>query len=110
MSKKKYFVLTANIYNLFLYYSHSIEELKGKRIILFSYGSGLASAMFSLHFTEDECLKNSLLQLKDNVSHVNSYLEHRAKCSPEMFAKMMKLREDTHNSGKYQMLFNMTNN
>lgn len=81
--------------------SHSIEELKGKRIILFSYGSGLASAMFSLHFTEDECLKNSLQQLKDNVSHVNSYLECRTKCSPEMFAKMMKLREDTHNAAPY---------
>lgn len=82
-------------------FSYPIEELQGKRIVLFSYGSGLASAMFSLYFSKDEHVKSSLQKLKDNVSHVKSYLELRRKCSPEIFAKMMKLREDTHNAAPY---------
>lgn len=77
-----------------------MEELQGKRIVLFSYGSGLASAMFSLHFTKEDKMISALQQLKDNVSHVKSYLEKRTKCSPETFSQMMKLREETHNSGK----------
>ncbi|VDI20080.1 hydroxymethylglutaryl-CoA synthase [Mytilus galloprovincialis] len=81
--------------------SHTTEELQGKKIVLFSYGSGLASAMFSLHFTKEDKMISALQQLKDNVSHVKSYLEKRTKCSPETFSQMMKLREETHNSAPY---------
>ena len=69
--------------------------------MLFSYGSGLASAMFSLQFSKDDSMTHSLQKLKDNVSHLKMYLECRKKCSPEVFSKMMKLREDTHNAGKF---------
>lgn len=83
-------------------FCHTAEELQGKRVVLFSYGSGLASAMFSLEFSKDESMKKFIYQLKDNVAHLKTQLESRTKCSPEKFSEMMKLREEVHNAAPYK--------
>ena len=70
----------------------------GKRIVLFSYGSGLASSMFSLHFTED-ATDEAMTNLLSGATDLTQRLESRHKVSPGEFADTMKLREDTHHLG-----------
>ena len=76
-----------------------MEELAGKRLVLFSYGSGLASTMFSIRVTDDTSPASPLHQIMENLSDIPAKLEQRAKRAPAEFDKTMKLREDTHNSG-----------
>jgi hydroxymethylglutaryl-CoA synthase len=71
----------------------------GRRIVLFSYGSGLASAMFSLRITKD--LGPKLYKLLENLSSINQDLHSRVKVPPEEFDKTMILREETHNKGQH---------
>ncbi len=73
------------------------DELVGKRIALFSYGSGLAASFYSLRIKD----KPSLRTMHASLSEVKSRLESRSKISPENFAKTMKLREDTHHLAPY---------
>ncbi|XP_022258918.1 hydroxymethylglutaryl-CoA synthase 1-like isoform X2 [Limulus polyphemus] len=71
----------------------SISDLLGKRVGMFSYGSGLASSMFSIIVTTDAKLLESLhTALKDQLN----YLELRKKVSPTEFTSILKLREQTH--------------
>lgn len=79
--------------------SASPSELVGHRIVLFSYGSGLASAMFSIKITKD--LGSKLNKLLENLSNISKNLQNRVKVSPEEFDKTMKLREETHNRAPY---------
>ncbi|XP_048763524.2 hydroxymethylglutaryl-CoA synthase 1-like isoform X2 [Ostrea edulis] len=79
--------------------SASPSELVGHRVVLFSYGSGLASAMFSLRITKD--LGPKFYKLFENLSNINQDLQNRVKVSPEEFDKTMILREETHNKAPY---------
>lgn len=79
--------------------SASPADLIGHRVVLFSYGSGLASAMFSLRITKD--LGPKFHKLLENLSNVNKDLHDRVKVAPEEFDKTMKLREETHNKAPY---------
>lgn len=86
----------------FYFFSASPSELVGHRIVLFSYGSGLASAMFSIKITKD--LGPKLNKLLENLSNISKNLQNRVKVSPEEFDKTMKLREETHNRGVYMTI------
>lgn len=86
----------------FCFFSASPSELVGHRIVLFSYGSGLASAMFSIKITKD--LGPKLNKLLENLSNITKNLQNRVKVSPEEFDKTMKLREETHNRGVYMTI------
>jgi hydroxymethylglutaryl-CoA synthase len=66
----------------------------GKRIVLFSYGSGLASTMFSFHVAGS-------LEPMANVLIVRSRLSERTIAPPTEFEQTMKLREHTHNKRGY---------
>ncbi|XP_021356763.1 hydroxymethylglutaryl-CoA synthase 1-like isoform X1 [Mizuhopecten yessoensis] len=81
--------------------SHTVEQLAGQRIVLFSYGSGLASSMFSLRITDDTSLGSGLQTLYSCLFDVKSRLESRQKIPPQDFDRIMKLREDTHNKAPY---------
>ncbi|XP_052258434.1 hydroxymethylglutaryl-CoA synthase 1-like [Dreissena polymorpha] len=84
--------------------SRSTEELAGSRCVLFSYGSGLASSMFSMHITSSSTLPNnhfSLQCLKDGLGDVKSRLDRRKEVSPPEFNRLMKLREETHHKAPY---------
>ena len=83
---------------MYIFFSASPSELLGHRIVLFSYGSGLASAMFSIKITNDSGPKFN--RLLENLSNIRNNLESRVKVSPEEFDKVMKLREETHNKGE----------
>lgn len=87
---------TGNIYTGSLYLSLAslltyvpAEELAGKRISLFSYGSGLASAFFSLQVKGDISQLVSALDLKNS-------LDNREKVSPTDYEAALALREKAH--------------
>lgn len=78
-----------------------IQQLCGKQVVLFSYGSGLASAMYSLRVTT-KCNSGSPLELlMSSVSDIPSKLEQREVVDPAEFERIMKLREETHHIAPY---------
>lgn len=74
----------------------SASELVGKRIGLFSYGSGLASSMFSLKVRND-----GLKDLLSNLSHVTSMLNNRRIMSPKDFSNAMAIREQNAHKSSF---------
>lgn len=80
---------------------HSVTEVAGKRVVLFSYGSGLASSMFSLRVSEDISSSSPLNKLVHSLSDIRQRLDSRKKVAPSDFEKIMKLRENTHHLAPY---------
>ena len=77
--------------------SKDAESLVGKRIGMFSYGSGLASTMFSLQIADDiRVVEPFIGGLKDVLPR----LESRIAIPPAQFAEILKLKEETHHLGK----------
>ncbi|KAJ1970136.1 3-hydroxy-3-methylglutaryl coenzyme A synthase [Dispira parvispora] len=71
------------------------EELQGRRVVCFSYGSGSAASMFALR------VKGSVAPLAERLQ-LRERLEKRTKVSPEDFDQLMSLREKTHQLRDYQ--------
>ncbi|KAI8904119.1 hydroxymethylglutaryl-coenzyme A synthase C terminal-domain-containing protein [Gorgonomyces haynaldii] len=69
-------------------------ELLNKRVLLFSYGSGLAASMFSL------TVKGDTSRLQKQLDLV-SRLDQRTKIEPGAYDTVMNLREKTHNARDY---------
>jgi len=90
-----------DVHFLFCYFgsSHSAADIADKRLVLFSYGSGLASSMFMLRVASDGAPGSVLDHLLNTVSDVRKRLDSRMKVDPADFATIMKLREDTHHCG-----------
>lgn len=78
-----------------------ISELAGQRVVLFSYGSGLASSMYSFTFTSDATPTSPLHILMSNVQDVTNRLKSRQEIPPAEFEQIMKLREETHHKAPY---------
>ncbi|KAJ2105177.1 3-hydroxy-3-methylglutaryl coenzyme A synthase [Coemansia sp. RSA 921] len=70
-------------------------ELNGKRIAVFSYGSGCAASTYSFRVRGDT---SKIAQTLDLAKR----LENRIKVSPAEFEKVMELREKTHNAQDYE--------
>ncbi|XP_038056186.1 hydroxymethylglutaryl-CoA synthase 1-like [Patiria miniata] len=81
--------------------SCSLEELPGKRIGLFSYGSGLAASLFSLRVRGDVSPGSLLWKLRASLDDLKFRLDSRKCVEPAVFADAMKLRENTHHLAKY---------
>lgn len=73
----------------------SSDELQGKRVTIFSYGSGLAASMFSLK------IKGSTEQLKQKLD-LHNRLEARRVVAPEVYDEMCALRERAHLKSNYK--------
>ncbi|XP_011498798.1 PREDICTED: hydroxymethylglutaryl-CoA synthase 1 [Ceratosolen solmsi marchali] len=70
-----------------------IEALAGNKVGIFSYGSGLASSMYSLTITKNVSEDSPLMRLVSNLSYVKSQLETRQQVNPEDYTKILELRE-----------------
>lgn len=117
---------------LFFYtrYANEPEAMLGQRIGLFSYGSGLASTLFSLTVKPGKapkphsslasnnsttgCVKSSLsngvggtglFALVHSLQDLEQRLESRVRASPQQFTDVMKLRETTHNLGNSSRIY-----
>nr|AUW64606.1 3-hydroxy-3-methylglutaryl-CoA synthase [Ginkgo biloba] len=83
---------TASLYAAFASIIHNEHDtLEGQRVLMFSYGSGLASTMFSLKIREGQH-PFTLTNIAD-VMDVSSKLDSRHVLSPEDFMVNMKLME-----------------
>ncbi|KDR15853.1 hydroxymethylglutaryl-CoA synthase 1-like isoform X2 [Zootermopsis nevadensis] len=84
--------------------SRDIQELAGKRVGLFSYGSGLSSTMYSLRISSKIGPGSSLHRLIANLSHIKPLLDQRRKAAPEYFSYVMEIREQNHHKAPYTPL------
>ena len=66
---------------------------------MFSYGSGLASAMFSLIISNIESL--AAQKLFNNLADIPERLQTRTKITPDEFVKILEIREKTHHLNNY---------
>ena len=91
------------------------ESLIGKRIGLFSYGSGLASSMFSLRVSSRESqflfLNSSASRLPENfsfnrlmssLSDVEQRIKERVCVPPDVFTDALQRREEVHGKPDYK--------
>ncbi|KAK5648344.1 hypothetical protein RI129_003236 [Pyrocoelia pectoralis] len=86
---------TASLYGglVSLLINQNIEQIAGSKIGLFSYGSGLASTMYSITVTKDSNDNSQLNKLISNLKNVKTKLEQRLKVSPDKFISMLELRQ-----------------
>ncbi|XP_062074180.1 hydroxymethylglutaryl-CoA synthase [Humulus lupulus] len=83
---------TASLYAAFASLIHDkSSELDGKRVMMFSYGSGLTSTMFSLQFRDGQH-PFSLANIA-TVMNVGGKLKSRHEVVPEKFIETLKLME-----------------
>lgn len=90
-------VYTASLYCslLSLLGNKNGQELEGKRAVLFSYGSGLSSTMFSVEFSQPNH------PIYTNAKDALNRLAQRTTVSPDEFVSALELREATHNAAPY---------
>lgn len=77
------------------------SKLAGMRIGMYSYGSGLASAMYSLRVSVDTSPSSSLNVLLSSVQDIPARLASRLEVSPEDFVKTLEHRENAYHSSSY---------
>ncbi|XP_073303902.1 hydroxymethylglutaryl-CoA synthase-like [Primulina huaijiensis] len=83
---------TASIYAAFASLIHNKHStLAGQRVMLFSYGSGLSSSMFSVRLNEGQHPFN--LSNISSVMNITEKLKSRQEFPPEKFVETMKVME-----------------
>ena len=87
----------ASVYSSFvsLLCNVSSDDIQGKRIGIFSYGSGLASSLFSLK------INGSTEEMRQKID-LHKRLEARRTVPPEVYDKMCNLRERAHLKKDYK--------
>lgn len=97
---------TSSLYGGLVSYivSKNVSELVGKKVALFSYGSGLASSFFSLTIKDTPALHS----LKTHLGYVIPLLDKRQKFSPEKFEATLELRQHSAHKVPYEPLGDIT--
>lgn len=87
---------TGSVYSALasLLYFEGSEALQGKRIGMFSYGSGLAASLFSCRVRGDVSYITKVLDLKNK-------LESRTTTTPQQYEAAIALREQAHLKSNY---------
>ncbi|XP_056630850.1 hydroxymethylglutaryl-CoA synthase 1 [Diorhabda sublineata] len=75
------------------------SELIGNKIVLFSYGSGLAASMFSITVNNNS---DSLQNIITNLNDIKTRLEQRQKIEPKKFEASLELRQETSHKAPYE--------
>ena len=73
------------------------KQAAGKKILMFSYGSGLASSMFSFKCGYEKHDENVLDDLRIQLS-LESRLQARVKATPQKFNETIELRAELHHN------------
>lgn len=95
---------TPSLYGGLLSYliSKSPEQLIGKKFALFSYGSGLASTMYSINICNDMSAGSKLAKLINSLHDTVSYLDKRECVEPKIFSDIMEVRTKNYHTAPYQ--------
>nr|CAH7734605.1 unnamed protein product [Callosobruchus chinensis] len=78
--------------------SKSVSELAGNKILIFSYGSGLVSSMFSITVGKNT---DSLKKIASLLSQSISLMDARQKVEPQKFEAVMELRREVSHKAPY---------
>lgn len=78
-----------------------VAKLSQHRVGMFSYGSGLAATLFSLIGSTDKGPDSALIKLIASQADLQNRLNARKEVQPDVFAQIMKLREETHHKAPY---------
>lgn len=79
--------------------NNDVNDLLGKNIGVFSYGSGFAASMYSITTSSD---LQKLSTITDKLAPLKSLLDSREKVAPEVFTKLMEVREHNIHSAPYE--------
>ena len=74
--------------------SKPLDQIAGKRVLCFSYGSGMAASMFVINISSDCAANSALAAFYNGISDVPSLLKARQKIAPKDFV-------DTHHLYPY---------
>lgn len=74
--------------------SKPLEKLANSKVGVFSYGSGLASSMYSLTITGDVSEGSALRKLVNSLRYVKPQLDSRKCVSPEDYTSILSRREE----------------
>ncbi|KAN0018233.1 hypothetical protein ACTFIU_010847 [Dictyostelium citrinum] len=85
-----------SVYSGILSLLSNVNDLNNKKVLIFSYGSGLAASLFSLRINNNN--NNSLFKTNDigKISNIKERLLNRVKVSPEEFTRILDIREKSH--------------
>lgn len=75
--------------------ANKADELKDKRVMMFSYGSGLAATLFSIKVRED------VRSIRDKAD-IHNRLARRTRVTPQEFTRMLDYREQTYTKFDYK--------
>lgn len=82
--------------------SDSLDNLANNRVLLFSYGSGLAASMFSARLSGDVSPNSPLARLIKGVADLPGRLGERRVVTAQEFEDTLNLREKTHDRAPYK--------
>lgn len=82
--------------------SKSPDQLIGKKFALFSYGSGLASTMYSINICNDMSIGSKLETLINSLNENIALLEKRQSVEPQIFSDIMQIRTENYHSAPYE--------
>jgi hydroxymethylglutaryl-CoA synthase len=96
---------TPSLYSCLVSYliNTPIESLDKSRIVLFSYGSGFASAMFSLtvNLSVTQNSQFKFYNLIDNLKQKRDQLETRVEIDPLHYDRYLQVRESNHKQAPF---------
>ncbi|VVC95928.1 hydroxymethylglutaryl-CoA synthase 1 [Leptidea sinapis] len=81
--------------------SKSPDQLIGKKFGLFSYGSGLASTMYSINICKDMTVGSKLEKLINSLHENMSWLDKRTCIKPQQFSDLMQVRTENYHTAPY---------
>jgi len=77
------------------------EQLYGRRILLFSYGSGLASSMYSVICRKVHDTRFTLGQIRKSIQQARDILDHeRIEITPSLMDQLLLERETYDHKGR----------
>ncbi|KAM3717794.1 Hydroxymethylglutaryl-CoA synthase [Dirofilaria immitis] len=90
-------IYTASLYLQLISFFHRSsfeDDLSGQRLLFFSYGSGVASAMFSARILIlEKDTRNQFARMKQRADAAVALLEQRLCITPKRYNEIMTLRE-----------------
>ena len=78
------------------------DNLYSSRVVLFSYGSGYASSMFSVLITDKQNTKEkrfTLKQILKNLEKIKENLDNRIEIEPKLYDEYLQHREIVNKKG-----------
>lgn len=82
--------------------SKSPDQLIGKKFALFSYGSGLASTMYSINICNDMSAGSKLEKLISSLNESVAMLDKRQSVEPQLFSDLMQVRTENYHTAPYE--------